>query len=60
MSFRFDCFILHETDAAIKVHACDIDEDIWLPLSAVEEIHRTKPTATLVVEEWVAKAKGLM
>lgn len=57
MSFRFECTILKETDAVIKVEVEDVE--IWLPRSTVIEIHRTNPTE-LVVEDWIARAKGLM
>ncbi len=49
--------IIHETDSAILV---DYDgEEVWLPLSQVLEIHRTKP-ATIVITEWIALKKDLI
>ena len=54
--FEFDCVILHETENAIKVEIND--EELWFPLSAVEEIHRESP-ARIVVQAWIARAKGL-
>lgn len=57
-SFEFECRILHETDAAIKVLIIDTDKELWFPLSAVDEIHREDP-ARIVVAAWIARAKGL-
>lgn len=63
MSQSFDCRIEHETDAAIKVVIVETGEIVWFPLSAVNEIHRANPKTNLpsqiVVEDWIAKAKGL-
>lgn len=55
-----NCTILTETDAAIKV-ALEDGECIWLPLSQVEEIHRSHKLNEdwLVVTKWIAKQKGL-
>jgi len=55
------CTILAETDAAIRI-ALEDGECIWLPLSQVEAIHRTKVQGEdwLTVTRWIAEKKGLV
>jgi hypothetical protein len=55
------CTIMAETDQAIKVALSD-GETMWLPLSQVEEIHRSKQLNEdrLVVTRWIARQKGLV
>ena len=54
--------IKHRTDKAILIHDFASDEDIWLPLSHVPEIHLNKQTgeATITITEWIARQKGLI
>lgn len=56
---KIECNIVRETDAAILVTAIETGEQIWIPLSQVEEIHRTRP-ATIVITRWIAEQKGLI
>ena len=49
--------IITSTDDAIKVRYHD--EDIWIPLSQVHEIHRTEPP-TIVITPWIARKKGMI
>lgn len=56
-SVELECRILHETPNAIKVEIHG--EEIWFPLSTVDEIHRSDP-AVIRVAEWIAKSKGLL
>lgn len=52
------CERLRETDEAIQVEIDGVD--CWFPLSTVEEMHFDgREIGTIVVEEWIAKKKGL-
>lgn len=55
-----DVEILNETDSAILVRT-EEGEEVWLPLSQVESIHRSthKGGDWLVVKRWLAEKKGL-
>lgn len=56
-SFKF----IHETDNAILVYDYASEENIWIPLSQVHEIHREdKETVTIVMTAWIARQKGLL
>jgi hypothetical protein len=61
MSYEFACEFLRETDKAILVKEPVSEEEIWIPLSQVDEIHRDKGgrTGSLVVTDWIASQKGL-
>mgnify|MGYP003617669771 CR=1 FL=1 len=61
MSYEIACRIQHETDDVILIEDETMDEPIWIPLSQVEEIHRTKGgLATVVMTDWIAQRKGLL
>jgi hypothetical protein len=48
-----------ETDKAVLL-IDDTGEEVWLPLSQVEEMHEAKDgTVRVVMSEWIAKQKGL-
>jgi len=59
MSVSVECVIKHETDSALLVCVQETGEEVWLPLSQIESVHHTKPTATVVVSDWIAEKKGL-
>lgn len=60
-TFELACRILHETDNAIQINDGTSDENLWIPLSQVEEIHRDKNGyGSIVMSEWIAKQKGLL
>lgn len=59
MSVSVECVIKHETDRALLVRVEETGEEVWLPLSQVEEVHHTKPVATVVITDWIAEQKGL-
>lgn len=53
--------IQRETDAAILLELED-GEDVWFPLSQVDEIHHRghyDELDRLVVSKWIARQKGL-
>lgn len=58
-TFAFECDIIFERDASIKVVIVETGEEMWFPMSTVHEIHRTKPHATIIVDDWIARKKGL-
>jgi len=55
-----DVEIVRETDAAILINTRDGTDEVWLPMSQVEEIHRNGGRARLVVTAWVARERGLV
>jgi hypothetical protein len=60
MSYEFACTFRRETDAAVLVFDHASGEEIWLPLSHVESMHKDKnDNGSIVVSDWIAKQKGL-
>lgn len=61
MSYEFSCKRLRETEKAVQVVDYASGEEIWFPLSQVEEMHFHTKTheGTIIVSDWIAKAKGL-
>jgi hypothetical protein len=60
MSYEFACVFKHETYDAVLVYDPATEEEIWFPLSQVEELHHDKSgNGTIVVSDWIAKQKGL-
>lgn len=61
MTFEIACEFVHETDNAILIKDPMTEEEHWIPLSQVDEIHRDNKTksGTLVMSDWIAKQKGL-
>lgn len=60
MSYELSCRFLRETDAAVQVHDYATAENIWFPLSQVEQMHRDRNGhGTIVVTDWIAREKGL-
>lgn len=53
--------ILRDSDKAILVQMED-GKELWLPLSQVKEIHRTKEKGadSVVISDWIAKQKGFI
>ena len=60
-TFELACHFIAETDNAILICDPASDEEIWIPLSQVEEIHRDKggETGRIIMTEWIARKKGL-
>lgn len=53
-------YIVRETDNAILLRT-EAGEEVWVPLSQIDEIHRDRNgMATVVMSEWIAKQKGLI
>ena len=60
-TFEIACYIKHETDNALLIVDPVSAEEIWLPLSQIEEIHRDKDSyGTVVMSRWIAQKKGLL
>ena len=63
MPFELACTFVHETDAAICIIDPASGEQLWIPLSQVEEIHGKKSDGTgegtIIMSDWIAKKKGL-
>lgn len=61
MSYEFACTFVHETDNAVLVKDHASSEEVWLPLSAVLEMHKgARGEGTIEVEDWIARKKGLL
>jgi hypothetical protein len=63
--FEMACtFTGASTDKAVQIHDPATEEDFWIPLSQVTEMHNRKPgqrtDGTIVMTEWIAKQKGLL
>lgn len=60
MSVERAVLFKHETDNAVLVYDHESKEEIWFPLSQVEEMHHDKKgEGTIVVSDWIARQKGL-
>ena len=60
MSYEFACTFKRETDSAVLVYDHATEEEIWLPLSQVDSMHKDKNgNGTIVVSDWIAAQKGL-
>ena len=66
MSFEMACTFLNETDAACLINDPASEENVWIPLSQVEERHGHRDSSgrfvgegTSVMSDWIAKQKGL-
>lgn len=59
MSYELSCRILRETEKAVQVYDYESKQEVWFPLSQVEEIHRDRDGHGYVrVTEWIARQKG--
>lgn len=53
------CTFLAESEKAILINTHE--ENMWIPLSQVKEIHRSSNNeGTIVMTAWIAKKKGLI
>lgn len=67
MSYELACQFLGETDNACKILDPVSGEEIWIPLSQVDERHGKQDTngrfigeGTIVMTDWIAEKKGLL
>ena len=61
MSYELACTFKRETDSAVLVFDHASEEEIWFPLSQVEEMHRDRDgRGSIVVTDWIARQKGLL
>lgn len=59
--FELACIRKHETDNAVLIVDLVAGEELWIPLSQVEEMHfNPAGEGTIVMTAWVAKKKGLI
>ena len=60
-TFELACQRKTESDSAVLVYDFVKDEQYWIPLSQVEEMHFDKDgNGRIVMTEWIAKKKGLL
>lgn len=61
--FELACEYRHETDNALLIYDYASDDEHWLPLSAVQEIHGHKAKGqqiSVVMDEWLARKRGFI
>lgn len=59
-SVEVTCIKRGETDNAVKIFDPATEEECWIPLSQISEMHfNMKGEGTIVMTEWIAKKKGL-
>lgn len=60
-TYQMACTFKAETDRAVLIVDHASGEELWIPLSQVEEMHRT-PTqeGSITMTAWIAKRKGLI
>ena len=59
--FELACEYRHETENALLIYDHESEDEHWLPLSAVQEIHGHKvrgQAITVVIDEWLARKRG--
>ncbi|MBX4215941.1 hypothetical protein KW797_03255 [Candidatus Parcubacteria bacterium] len=56
-----ECKIINERPRAVLIEVPDgpKQRQVWLPLSTVHEIHRTRDGATIVCDSWIARKESL-
>lgn len=67
MSYELACRFLRETDAACLIVDPGSGEEIWIPLSQVDERHGKQDRdgcftgeGTIIMSDWIAQKKGLL
>jgi len=61
--YELACQIIRETDNAVLIHDYASEEEIWIPLSQVESMHKHGEMpcdGTIVMTAWIARQKGLI
>ena len=59
-TFEMACEFLRESDAAVLILDHANGEDLWIPLSQINEMHRNPDhTGKIVMTRWIARKKGL-
>lgn len=60
-TYEMACTRKHETDNAVLIVDPASGEEIWIPLSQVDEQHfNPLGEGTIVMSAWIAKKKGLI
>jgi len=64
MSYEYFCIFKTETDSAVLVIDPDSGEELWIPLSQIESMHKSfkNPSGegTIIMSDWIARKKGLL
>lgn len=67
MTFELACLFRAETDSACLIVDPASGEEIWIPLSQVEERHGQRDASgrfygegTIKMSDWIARKKGLL
>jgi hypothetical protein len=60
-TFELTCIKKLESNAAVLIYDPASDEEVWIPLSQVDEMHfNPRGEGTIVMTAWIAKKKGLI
>ena len=60
-TYKLACTFKAETDRAVLIIDHASGEELWIPLSQVEEMHRDSAReGEIVMTAWIAKKKGLI
>ncbi len=58
--YEMACHFVTESDKAVLIIDPASGEELWIPLSQIEEMHRDKNgDGRIVMTRWIAKQKGL-
>lgn len=64
MSFEMACIFKASTDNAVLIIDPASEEELWIPLSQVDEMHGRKKDGTgegtIIMSDWIARKKGLL
>lgn len=62
MSFRVECSRVTETDDAVLVELAGHErEEVWFPLSQVDEMHfDARGNGYILIADWLARKRGLL
>lgn len=61
MSHELQCTRRRESEKAVLIVDHDTGEELWIPLSQVEEMHfDSNGKGRIVMSDWIAQQKGLM
>lgn len=60
-TYEMSCHFVTESEKAVLIIDPATGEELWIPLSQVEEMHRDKNgDGRIVMTRWIAKQKGLI
>jgi len=61
--YELSCQFVMETESAVLIHDYATEEELWIPLSQVDSMHKKGEMpcdGTIHMTAWIAKQKGLI